>query len=201
MEDQTEQDLANRLITGDPAAWQSMYDAHAPAVWRFVARLLGPNSAEIADVVQETFLSAARGASQFDPSRGTIWLWLCGIARRQAALQHRRQGQFDRLKLAAARLLEHDGEFLRQGASVSQPPAELLASRELAVLIRETLGNLPAGYGALLAARYLDGEELEQLARRTGCTNQALRARLARARETFREAFAKFLDLPAELPR
>lgn len=201
MEVQSEQELAHSLARGDPAAWQAVYDAHAPGVWRYVARLLGSNSADVSDVVQDTLLCAARSAKQFDPARGTIWLWLCGIARRQAALHYRKRGQVERLKTAVAVLLERDGEFLSHGSRQTLPPAELLASRELAALVRETLLQLPENYGALLAARYLDEEDIEQLARRAGCSNQALRARLTRARDAFREVFAKFLDLPAELSR
>lgn len=119
---QTELDLAQGLAGGDPVAWQSLYDEHAPAVWRFVARLLGPQRSEIADVVQETFLAAARGAKQFDPARGSLWLWLCGIARRQVALYYRKQGRTDRLKQAAARLFEQDGEYFRPGGSDTAPP-------------------------------------------------------------------------------
>lgn len=200
MESPTEPDLVRGLHAGDLAAWQSLYDAHAPAVWRYVARLLGPQRSEISDVVQETFLAAARGARQFDPARGSLWLWLCGIARRQVALHYRQQGQLDRLARAAASLLERDGELLRSGEA-GVPPPDLLVSRELTTLVRQTLSQLPEEYGTLLTARYLDGLEIEQLARDCGCTNQALRARLTRARTAFREAFACYLDRPVELPR
>jgi len=195
-----EQDLVDRLHAGDPVAWQTLYDAHAAGVWRFVARLLGPRAADIADVVQETFLSAARGVRQFDPARGTLWLWLCGIARRQAALQFRRQGRDQRLKVACARLLEDAGDSIPAPATDRNT---LLPNspEELAELVRATLLELPEGYGALLAARYLDAEDIAQLAQRHGCSNQALRARLTRARVAFRDAFSRHLEQPAELSR
>ena len=63
------------------------------------ARQMGTGAADVADVVQETFLAAARCARQYDPARGLLWMWLCGIARRHVALHYRRQqrdGGFER---------------------------------------------------------------------------------------------------------
>ena len=53
------------------AAWHQLYDAYAEAVWRCVARRVGPHAAEVADIVQETFLAAARSARTFDPAQGS----------------------------------------------------------------------------------------------------------------------------------
>ena len=83
--------LARGLAAGSTAAWHQLYDAFSEAVWRCVARRVGPHAAEVADIVQETFLAAARSARTFDPARGSLWAWLSGIARRQAALHFRRK--------------------------------------------------------------------------------------------------------------
>src|SRR5689334_16886337 len=96
-----EQDLSRRLRAGSAPAWQALYDAHAEPVWRLVARWLGPNAADVADVVQETFLAAARSAGTYHPDRGSVWNWLCGIARRHVALHYRKQERQARLKAAA----------------------------------------------------------------------------------------------------
>ena len=54
------QSLARELRGGSAEAWHALYDAYAEAVWRCVARRVGPHAAEVADIVQETFLAAAR---------------------------------------------------------------------------------------------------------------------------------------------
>ena len=95
MDEQQERELARGLRQGEVMAWRALYDAFAERVWRTVARLMGPGSADVADVVQETFLAAARSARTYDPDRGTLWLWLWGIARRHVAVHYRKENRHD----------------------------------------------------------------------------------------------------------
>src|SRR6516165_9338320 len=97
-----EQRLAQRLREGKTDAWQALYDAYAERVWQTVARLLGPHCADVADVMQETMLAAARSARAFDPGRGSLWMWLSGLVRNHVALHFRKQDQHRRLVKAAA---------------------------------------------------------------------------------------------------
>ena len=52
--------VAAGLREGRREAWTRLYDAYSRDVWRYVARLLGPEAAAVADAVQETFMEAAR---------------------------------------------------------------------------------------------------------------------------------------------
>ncbi|HCO93168.1 MAG TPA: RNA polymerase subunit sigma-24, partial [Phycisphaerales bacterium] len=91
MDKDTELKIAQGLQKGDQQAWLELYEAYAEPVWRNVFRLTGGDSAAISDLVQETFLAAARSARNFRPDRGTLWVWLWTIARRQVALYYRKQ--------------------------------------------------------------------------------------------------------------
>src|SRR5204863_9659214 len=73
------------LREGSSEAWTRLYESYSVDVWRYVARLLGANAAEIGDVVQEVFREAARSARQFEPGRGTLWSWFIGIAHHRAS--------------------------------------------------------------------------------------------------------------------
>ena len=64
---------------------------YAEPLWRNISRLVGSDSAVVADIVQETFLAAARSAKNFDPHRGSLWVWLWTIAKRQVAQYYRKQ--------------------------------------------------------------------------------------------------------------
>src|SRR5438477_11627022 len=100
MDERAEAEIARGLRDGKAEAWRALYDAYAEPVWRAVARLLGPGAADVADVVQETFLAAARSAHTYDAARGSLWLWLWGIARRHAALHFRKEERHGRIKTA-----------------------------------------------------------------------------------------------------
>ena len=97
LDEQQERRIAQGLREGEADAWQALYDAYAERVWRGVARLLGAHKSDVADVVQETMLAAARSALSFDPARGPLWPWLWGIAHNHAALHLRKQARRHRL--------------------------------------------------------------------------------------------------------
>ena len=195
MDEHQEREVARGLRAGDPDAWRALYEAHAERVWRAVARLMGPSAADVADVVQETFLAAARSARTFDPDRGPLWGWLWGVARAHVALHYRKKERRDRLHAARA-CLAADGPAPRW---LDAPPDPLLAG-ERAELVRATLAGLPAGYQTLLTAKYLDGDSVDAIAARERLTGAAVRSKLARAREAFREAFGRLDPAPDDRP-
>ena len=191
MDEPQARDVVRGLREGRADAWTTLYDAFAERVWRGVARLLGPHAADVADVVQETMLAAARSAHTFDAARGSLWLWIWGIARMQVALHFRKQKRHDRLKQSGEWLTASNGRLSRWLDGTDDTPADLLESAELALLVRTTLNELPDDYADLLTAKYLDGDSVEQIAGRDGSTGTAIRSKLARAREAFRLAFAR----------
>jgi len=193
--------LARGLAAGSTGAWHQLYDAYSEAVWRCVARRVGPHRAAVADIVQETFLAAARAARTFDPARGSLWAWLSGIARRQAALHFRRKQTRPE---AGGEFVSDDGRAVgnalrgvprnaTEGIPYrNQPePADLLALAETAQAVRLVLGNLPVDYETLLVGKYMDGLSLDELAASEDSTIDAVSSKLARARRAFREAYER----------
>ena len=74
--------LALRARTGDPVAQAALVRATQAEVWRFVAALVDPGSAD--DLTQDTYLRAFRALPSFE-GRSSIRTWLLGIARRACA--------------------------------------------------------------------------------------------------------------------
>jgi RNA polymerase sigma-70 factor (ECF subfamily) len=196
MDDEREREISAGLLAGKAEAWQALYDAYCEPVWRSVARLVGPASADVADIVQETFLAAARSARSFDESRGTHWMWLCGILRRQVALHYRKQSQRSRLREAVEGLAAGGGSAARWLESRELPPDEALASAELAVVVRAVLAELPDDYQHLLVAKYLDGLSVEEICAAEKASTEAIRSKLARARRAFKETFTQLTAAP-----
>ena len=191
LDDRQERLTAQGLREGKADAWQALYDAYAERVWRGVARLLGPQCNDVADVVQETMMAAARSARIFDPARGTLWSWLWGIAHNHVALHYRKKERRERLVKVGAPLADSNGQLLSWLEGKEPAPPDTLIVAELATLVRAALTSLPEEYASLLTARYLDGETVAQIATRERISEVALRSKLARARQAFREFFAK----------
>ena len=71
--------LIERWQSGDPAAFEALYNQYAPMIYRLGwAMLRQAQSAE--DVVQETFLRAHKARQRFDPDRASFGTWLYQIA-------------------------------------------------------------------------------------------------------------------------
>ena len=184
-----EAEIAAGLGRGSQQAWSELYQTYAQRLWREVARMMGGSAAEVADVVQEVFLAAARSAGGYDPRRGTLWNWLLGIARRQVALRYRRQTA--RLEAYRRWWLNLDGSAKQWLTGDCDAPHNVLESKELTNLIRASLLEISLPYQLLLTSRYLDGVSVARIAKQTNATDEAVRAKLMRARRSFRKAFLK----------
>lgn len=192
----SEPQLAEGLRRGDRDAWLALNDAYAAPLWRRVARLIGGGDpSAVPDVVQATLLSAAESApTSFDPARGAIWPWLCGIARNQVALYRRRRGPvMPPLPFEArdAHGAPKDTPWSRWLAGEADDPPAQMEIGELAEVVRQALGGLSVEYQSLLLDRYVDAISAEDIARRDGTTGQAIRSKLARARHAFRDEFER----------
>jgi RNA polymerase sigma-70 factor (ECF subfamily) len=180
------------LRDGQQDSWTALYDGYGTDVWRYVARLIGSSSGDVADVVQETFLAAARSARQFDPDRGTLWAWLTGIAHHQVSNYWRQINKRSRLmELAQSHVTE-----LSRWIEGSDEPIELWERQELGDLVRAALGELSHDYASILAAKYLDEQSLDEIAKSYGGSVDAMKSKLARARREFRLRFERLTREP-----
>ncbi len=196
--------IVRGLHRGDRAAWTALYQQYSVRIWRYSARLMGSDAAVTADVVQETFLAAARSARQFDASRGTLWSWLAGIAHHQVSRHWRKASRHARLTTH----LTGNGEHVRDATAAltidslftSEDPAAALQAAETSELVRWVLAQLPSDYASLLAARYLDELTLAEMQPLFGGSLEALRSRLHRARVEFRTQFERAAADPRSSP-
>jgi RNA polymerase sigma factor (sigma-70 family) len=178
-------DIGRRLREGDRDAWAALYEHYNIAVWRLTARLVGPDAAGVADVVQEVFLGAASSARRFDAEQGTLWSWLTGIVHRQVSNYWRKAERADRW-----RTLAESGTVDVPGLLESHEcPSAIAEQREVADLVRRILAELSADYAILLTSKYLDDCSLEEMAAHSESSAEATKSRLARARREFRAAF------------
>ena len=166
--------LLAQAAEGDAQAYASFVDRHREAVWRF-ARSLTRDPATAEDALQETFLSAWRGARSFrgeDSAAG----WLLAIARHAVYRQHRaRAGEPDRLES-----LTELGEAAGWGADPD--PLGQLATRDE---VQRALARLPLADRELLLLREVEGFSNEVCASILEIGLPALKSRLHRARLRF----------------
>ncbi len=194
MTDEQEIRLMRGLCARDAEAWRTVYNTHAQRVWRDVAHRLGVGSDDVADVVQEIFLDAARSAHGFKPEFGNVSQWLSGITRRKVALYWRRQSRRNRLTRDE---ISSVLEWLDGG----ETPERLLESAELVAAVRRTLHELPDFESGLLRRKYQAGETAREIAEQLGVTVDAIQSRLKRAKQQFRTRFTRLYGSPESQPK
>jgi RNA polymerase sigma factor (sigma-70 family) len=164
----------------EPEAFALLYDRHAAAIYRYVARRLGDAPAD--DVVAECFLAAFARRDRYDLSRADARPWLYGIAAKVIG-KHRR---------TEVRLLR---ALARTGADpVAEGHADRVDSRVTAAALQRQLADVLAGLPdrdreVLLLIAWADlsyAEVAEALAIPVG----TVRSRLSRTRKKMRAALA-----------
>ena len=155
-------------------AFEAVYAANFGPILGYVLRRT-QNADDAADVVAETFLTAWRRLDEL-PSGDRTRLWLYGVARR--VLANHRRGERRRSDLSdrlGAELsgVHRDPEFTGELASIGA------AFRSLPDADRELLG--------LVAWECLDNAQIAVV---LGCSRNAVRVRLHRARARFSSAMS-----------
>ena len=77
-----------------PECFGVLFDRHAPAIGRYIARRVGPDAVD--DLVVETFLVAFRRRGRYDLAHGDARPWLYGIATRLIGRHRREEARFFR---------------------------------------------------------------------------------------------------------
>ncbi|SFL98323.1 RNA polymerase sigma factor [Rugamonas rubra] len=160
-----------------PLDLDQLYRKHRLHLLRFVQRYVR-NAEDAADVVQNTFVEAARCAERFSGlSKPSTWLF--GIALNLARNQVRRN---------CADMLEPvDENFLEQIADSDADPAKLYELRQIAGKVQALLDQLPAPIRATFDA-VLDGEATyEQAAEQLDIPIGTVRSRVSRVRTAMRQ--------------
>jgi RNA polymerase sigma-70 factor (ECF subfamily) len=153
-------------MTERQARFEALYAAnHAPILGFALRRTATPDDA--ADILAETFLTAWRRLDELPPGDDAR-LWLYGVARRVLANYYR--GERRRSSLA--------GRLRAELASSYVPPESDGESAKLA----EALRRLPRHQRELLALNAWEGLDYGEIATVLGCSRNAVRIRLHRAR-------------------
>jgi DNA-directed RNA polymerase specialized sigma24 family protein len=166
--------------------FEDVYAANHAPLFGYVLRRTD-NCDDAADVIAETFLTAWRRLDDL-PAGDAARLWLYGVARR--TLANHRRGQRRRLALA--------GRLRADLAAAGPPPPFTGELAAVAVAFR----SLPEADRELLALAGWEGLDAGQIAATFGCSRNAARIRLHRARRRFAAELAReqVRPLPAPVP-
>jgi RNA polymerase sigma-70 factor (ECF subfamily) len=164
--------IVRAACSGDVPAQERLWRTHADAVFRVCISQLSQHDAE--DAVAETFIAAFSSGSTFDSERGSVRVWLLGIA----VNQMRRSWRSDR-RIAATldRIRIRD-----RGSSIEHDHADAVIARTDATRVRAALQLLTDADRLVLVTQAAGSLLPAELAGALGCSPGAARVRLHRAR-------------------
>lgn len=172
-------DEARQLVEarrGNEQAFLELYHRHRTPIYRFAWRLTGSDTAA-EDVTQECFLALLEG-SRFDERRGSLRTYLFGIARFLA---------MKRIRLAERESLETD-------VPAPHDPFGDTMQAERRELVAAAIAALPALQKEALILFEYEELSLEEIAQVVSADVGAVKARLARARESLRRKLAPAME-------
>jgi RNA polymerase sigma-70 factor (ECF subfamily) len=151
-----------------PLTDAQVFKRYAPYVARIGLRLLGRES-DVDDLIQEVFLAAFKQRDQLrDPHATKNWLATIAVRGARRQLRRRRMRQFVGLDAGGPAL-----ELPDQGIS---PEKRALLSR-----IYEILDRLGVERRLAWTLRFVEGEKLDKVAERCGCSLATAKRRIAAA--------------------
>ena len=158
------------FVRGDEGALRSAYDEHGSLIYSFCRRTLPEDRAM--DVAQEVFVSAWRGRTKFDPSKGSLRGWLMGIAKNRVIDNVRAERR-------------HDDRRSDSDPMVLAAPAETdrIADR---MLVAEVLAQLPGRARHVVELAYFDDLTHQEIAERTSLPLGTVKSDIRRALQRMR---------------
>lgn len=151
-------ELVRRFARGDRAAFETFYEHTVDRCMALAMRILG-NFAWAEDCVAETYASAWRHATGFDPARANAIGWLFMMCRTRA-IDHQRR---ERAQLRHVRGVTHDLE-----AEHSQDPASVFGGFLAFAKLQSALEQLTADQRRVLELTYFHALSNSEIADATG---------------------------------
>ena len=161
--------LVEACRRGEKRAMEALYHRYKRRIFGLVTRIVGPTDSE--EVAQEVFVRIFRGLGRFrGDSQLSTWIYRLAV---NAALSH------------ATRRPRHEVD---DEALATVPAPEVRGTDpSLSQRLETALGQLPAGYRAVIVLHDIQGLNHEEVAEILGCQVGTSKSQLHKARARMRE--------------
>jgi len=173
-------ELIRQLLSGNHDALAVIVDRYQRLVFSVALRIV-KDQGEAEDVVQIVFTDIFKRAEQFDPSRGTLKMWLLQYAYSRSV---NRRHYLEQRQFYSQ--LEVD-ELNPLGFSAGRNRSEGLSTAEVGRLLEQAIHSLKQNQQTAITLIYFEGLTLEEAAQRTGETLAAIRHHYYRGLMKLRE--------------
>ncbi len=178
--------LVERAKLRDPLAFRTIMERHNQRLYR-IARAILKDEAEAEDVVQETYLRAFEGLSQFR-EEAMLSTWLTRIAINEALGRKRKRRATVGVEAIEAAQQE-SAQIIRFPIMNDQTdPERSAAQREIRQLLERSIDALPEPFRVVFVMRDVEELSTEETAASLAIRPETVKTRLHRARRLLRQS-------------
>lgn len=184
------ENLVERVIGGDQAAFRLMFEQNHRLVLRFLYAMVGRR--DIAEeLTQETFIGAFKNIRTLK-DEAKLSSWLCGIARNTAY-------NWLRTREVKNRKFEIDPQTVDEFQDAETAPDSELLRGELKQVVRQALSKLDADKRTVFTLKILQQRSYAEIAEITGFSIPKLKTDLHRAKAEMRDLIRPYLEKSDEV--
>lgn len=185
-----DEELFSRFICGEDSAYVVLYRRYNARVLNYIQSLIGREDRGADDLFQETFLRLFRERSRHDslaqaPIKN-VGGWLFRVAR-NLTLNYIRSARY---------LTDFPSNDEILFTTVEEAHADLFGDgwdeESLLRAVKSVVETLPSGLREVFILREVNGMSYEETAEIVGCSEEAARMRMSRARSAIRKALQSF---------
>ena len=185
MDDQADIALIAACQQGDPRAFREVFETYRDRIYGLCRHMSGnPEDAE--DLTQDVFVSAFRNIASFraEAAFGT-WLYRIAVNRCSAELRKRSPG---------FRSFEAMEEVEAAPPTPGPNPEDLMVHKELSDRVEAAVAALPDNLRMLFVLGTMEGMRYREISEIVGCSEDAVKMRVHRARKRVRDALKPYID-------
>jgi RNA polymerase sigma-70 factor (ECF subfamily) len=185
-------EVVGAFLEGEERAYGELVDRYQTRLLNFVFRTIGDRE-RAEDLVQEVFIRVHRHLHRFDRSK-KFSTWIYTIASNLAKNELRNRSRNPLVLFQTLRGNSTDDDRPLQFEDSSMRPDDMYRKRHLKSLVDRATAELPEHHRQVFVLRELEGKSYEEIAEITHCNLGTVKSRLNRARNSFAEIIAPWLD-------
>ncbi len=185
-------EVVSAFLNGEERAFEELVDRYQGRLLNFVYRTIGDRD-RAEDLVQEVFIRVYRHIGRFDRSK-KFSTWAYTIASNLAKNELRNRSRNPLVLFQTVQKNWEDEDRPLQFEDANSRPDDMYRKRHLREIVEESVAKLPEHHRKVFILRELEGKSYEEIAEITDCNLGTVKSRLNRARNSFAEIVAPFME-------
>lgn len=183
--------LIEKCREGDIIALEELIKRHERVVYLALYHL-EPTRSDIADMAQEVLIKMAKSIKNLR-NPASFKFWLNQIITNYFYDELRRKSRRIQTLSIDEAISEEENAPSREIADVTKHPEKKSLDKELDIVIKKSIEELPEQFRLVIVLRELQGLSYDEIAKMTGAGMGTVKSRLARARDRLQKKILPYL--------